>query len=517
MIILVHHNNKPVALYDAISSSAIDFDAKKRLGSILFELAEAYPNELLIWVCQDYQEHINFDVVKSIFHHKLIMASYAVSGKYKIPEQIGYIEQKPYTNVPRLVCFSTWLMSSDIGGIHTDALRNIKLQNTKEKDFDFLLCSLAKQAMPKGLFCYSNPNLLKNRNELQIKEITTSTFQLFKFVKQNYKLVWVVNLMLCFLFFEKRIYLMLFFRSLFFKKIRAKIDFSNIQVLSNKEETIKKEVDVIIPTFARKECLYNVLKDLSNQTLLPKNVIIVEQNPNEHSISELDFIKNETWPFIIKHHFINQTGACNARNLALEEVTSDWVFLADDDIRFENILIEKSFNFIEKYKVETFNFLCLQLHEKQTYFIITQTDIFASGASILKSSIIKNVRFDVAFEFGFGEDSDFGMQLRKTGNDVIFFPDIKITHLKAPIGGFRTKMNQLWEYEKVQPKPSPTMMLFAKKHYNTFQMRGYKFILFVKFYRNQNIKNPFKYLKIMQSQWQQSIYWSEQLNQQQNA
>ena len=511
MIILVHKNNKLIALYCATSGNAIDFDAQKPIGSLLFELAKNHPESLLIWVHQDYKDHINLDAIKSIFHHKLIMASFTVSGKYIIPEQVGYVEQKPYTNVSHAVMYPTWLMSSDIGGIYAETLQNIKCEHVKEKNFDYLLCSLAKEAMPKGLFCYSTPNLLLHKEALKVKNPEGSTFQLFKFVKQHYKAVWIFNLLFCFLFFEKKIQLLPFFRSLFYKRLHTDIDFSSIQVKSSIEAHIQENVDVIIPTLGRKGSLYDVLKDLSKQTILPKNVIIVEQNPIKDAVSELDYLTNQTWPFIIKHHFIHQTGACNARNLALSLVENDWVFLADYDIRFDKNLIDQTFSLIRKFRVNSINYLCLQPKEKQTFFIISQTDIFGSGTSFLKSSLLEKVTFDTAFEFGYGEDSDFGMQLRKTGNDVIFFPDIKITHLKAPMGGFRTKVKQLWEEDAIQPKPSPTIMLFAKKHYNELQLSGYKYNLFVKFYKKQHIKNPYKYIKMMQMQWERSDYWANKL------
>jgi GT2 family glycosyltransferase len=49
----------------------------------------------------------------------------------------------------------------------------------------------------------------------------------------------------------------------------------------------------------------------------------------------------------------------------------------------------------------------------------------------------------MALEFGYGEDTDFGMQLRNKGFDVIYFPDLKITHLKAPMGvGLKIKKRE---------------------------------------------------------------------------
>ena len=66
----------------------------------------------------------------------------------------------------------------------------------------------------------------------------------------------------------------------------------------------------------------------------------------------------------------------------------------------------------------------------------------------------------MGFEFGFGEDADFGMQLRNQGYDVLYLPEPEILHLKAPIGGFRTKPVLQWQNESIQPKPSPTVMLY---------------------------------------------------------
>jgi hypothetical protein len=44
--------------------------------------------------------------------------------------------------------------------------------------------------------------------------------------------------------------------------------------------------------------------------------------------------------FNIRHIFTHQTGACNARNLALSHVESEWVFFNDDDNKFSCDLIE---------------------------------------------------------------------------------------------------------------------------------------------------------------------------------
>lgn len=511
MIILVHDNHTVVKLYSKDTAATIDYQANNTINRVLLDVASAFPDELIIWVHHDYEALLNSDAYKSIFHHKLIMASFSVSHNYNIAKQIGYVEHKPYTNVNHKVSFPTWLMSSDVGGCHATVINTIKNHNLKTSHFELFLSSLSKRAMSKGLFCYSEPALFKETNTKEVKAKDASKYELFKFVKQHYKLSWSLNLLACFICFENKWPLLSFFRSLFIKTVPAVADLTTIDIASNTELPIHRNLDVIIPTLGRAACLYDVLKDLADQTIQPKHVIIVEQNPDTTAKTELQYIKEEDWPFNIKHHFTHQTGACNARNIAIDLVESDWVFFADDDIRFNNDLVENVFKTLDKYGHNALNLLCLQPNDKQSYFLTTQTDIFGSGTSIVNSSLLKHIKFDMAYEFGFGEDADFGMQIRNQGTDVIFIPNIKINHLKAPIGGFRTKIKKDWEDEAIQPKPSPTVMLYLKKHFNTFQRNGYKYVLFVKYYRSQNKKNPWAYIKQMKTQWNASVAWAENL------
>jgi glycosyltransferase involved in cell wall biosynthesis len=263
--------------------------------------------------------------------------------------------------------------------------------------------------------------------------------------------------------------------------------------------------------------LYNVLKDLSNQTILPKNVIIVEQNADPNSVSELDYLFNDQWPFNIRHNFIHRTGVCNARNLALQQVTSEWILLGDDDNRFKSDLIQNLLDQIRSLGKKVVTTVYIQPNEKQTFFKTSQTQIFGGGNSLLNSKLLEKVKFDSAYEFGYGEDNDFGMQIRNLGEDVIFASDILITHLKAPIGGYRIKHKNEWDDEKYVPKPSPTIMLFNQRYLTDEQILGYKLLLFIKFYRGQSIKNPFRYISQMNKRWNSSLYWSKILENKMNA
>jgi GT2 family glycosyltransferase len=402
-------------------------------------------------------------------------------------------------------------MSSFVGVIHASVLNAVKDNIVCDVNFDYYLSSLAKLGMPLGLFCYSEPQLLKSYKGA-ISSPEASSYTLFRFVKQHYKTRWTFLLLLNLMIYEKKFPVLSFLQCVGFKNRKLTVfSLDGIPVQSSRKVVGTGTVDVIIPTIGRKEYLYDVLKDFSKQTLLPQKIIIVEQNPEAFSKSDLDYIHSEKWPFHIEHFFIHQAGACNARNLALQQTDSEWVFLADDDNRFAPNLIEDIFEKIQKYGNEVITTSYPQKNELKKYTRETQWTTFGAGNSFVKRNLLNKIRFKMALEFGYGEDSDFGMQLRNQGSDVLYLPHPEILHLKAPIGGFRTKPVSQWHLDEIQPKPSPTVMLYLISHNTKQQILGYKTILFFKYYKHQNTRNPFKYFGYFNKQWRQSVYWANQL------
>jgi len=471
MIIVIHNNHMVSSIVNKQFQPVSNVVLNKSITKTVWQLAEAFPEDLIIWCHEAYKDLINVSELDAIFHHKRVLATFNPTTADYLPEQIGYIERSYYLKVNKEVSFPTWKMSPLIGGVHAQVLLNLKKELPRSSKFGYVLISLAKRAMVEGLFCYSEPKLLKKDTSTSLKTKNANNYELFKFVKQHYKWVWVFFLFASYVIYEKRFPLLPLLKSFFYRQLNYQFNLEAIPIKSTKKVVENKQIDVVIPTIGRKKYLYDVLKDFAMQTLLPKNIIIVEQNPDKTGSSDLDYLTNKSWPFNIKHTFTHQTGVCNARNVALGQIESEWAFLADDDIRFDRNLLKNSLLEAEKYGVTVLNYLCLQPHQKQTYFKTSQTTVFGSGSSMVKSSSIKAHKFNMAYEFGFGEDSEFGMQLRNSGDDVIFFPNLKITHLKAPIGGYRTKVKKLWDDD----------------------IRNYK------------------------NRWAQSVYWSKKLQEKINA
>ena len=234
----------------------------------------------------------------------------------------------------------------------------------------------------------------------------------------------------------------------------------------------------------------------------------MEQNPHPNSTSGLGFIFDTAWPFEIDHTFTNQPGACNARNIALSKVSSDWVFFADDDIRIDSDFFTQAFYKMQNLNANAVIFSCLLKNEVNNFLLPQQTTIFGSGCSIVKSEFTSKILFDAKYEFCFGEDTDYGMKLRNLGTDVIYLPEPKILHLKAPVGGFRTKPTYLWTNDLVLPKPSPTIMLNYLRYFTTEQQNGYKTLYFIK---TINWKKPFQSFKKINKHWKSSMFWANKL------
>lgn len=512
-MIVVYHKNNRISKVVSAENKMVSFDKSGTIASGLLQLATAFPQSRIVWCDEVCQEYLNLKHIEFLFHHDKMMLSYSPGDSTYFGRNIGYIEESPFIAINKKVSYPTWQMSSLVGVVHASLLLKIEGRIKSDNDFDYYLNSVAKVCMPLGLLCYSEPKLL---TETAIeKSSKASVFDLFKFVKQHYKTRWLFLLLLNLVVYEFRFPVVAFIYALFFKSRNKRlISLDNIPVQSSRNVVQKATIDVIIPTIGRKKYLYDVLLNLSKQTHLPINVIIVEQNSEEGSVSELDYLHAEKWPFIIKHSFIHQAGACNARNLALSQVESEWVFMADDDICIANYFIRNALDGISKYKNNAFTFSCLQENEKKVYEKIIQWSTFGSGCSIINAREVQNMKFNVKYEFGFGEDADFGMQLRNQGIDILYLPSPEILHFKAPMGGFRTKPKLQWQDDLIQPKPSPTVLLCKLLYQTKEQILGYKMTLFFKFYQHQRIKNPFRYFVNYRKQWEQSEYWANKLKKQ---
>lgn len=514
-MIVFFHNKSKVTEIVSTETGIFPDEINRNVIQVLFDFADKFRDEILVWCHESERDNLNITEIENLFHHKKLLFSYNPTSNNYFDRRLGYVEDSLYIKINKEVKYPTWQMSSIVGAVHASVINACKNELNPKDNFDYFLNSFARRAMMSGLFCYSEPKLLLQK-EFSGLSAKSNLWELFKFTKQHYKTRWIFLLFFNLSIYEHKFPVLPFLLSLFYKRRKFNPELLNqIPLQSNKNIVDQASFDILIPTIGRRDYLLDVLNNLESQTHLPKNVIIIEQNPLENSQSDLDFIKSKEWPFTIKHHFTHQTGACNARNIGLSLIESEFVFMADDDIVFENDLLETAIQTFQSTGNEVFLVACHLKSQTITAQLPMQFPIFGAGHAFVKSSCLTNLKFNMGFEFGFGEDADFGMQLRNNGFDVLYISTKSILHLKAPMGGFRTKPVLRWQNDKIQPKPSPTVILFRMLHDTKEQIRNYKTTLLIKNLSSDFLLNPFKYIKTFRQKWNRSVYWANQLNKQQ--
>lgn len=515
MIIILHKDDKVIEVKHVKCNevNSLSEYVKQNLNTVFFEIAEVYRNENIIWCHHSIEKDVNFNKINASLLSNIEMLSYHPSETSVFHDILDYTNffSSTINSIPTNVKFQTWIMSEIIGIVNSKVIN--KFRGMKDKyTFQMTLNIMSQLGSDKGLLHYSEPNLYTGKN-IPIKQISYK--DTLKFIKIYQKRKWLLYIgVLQILNKSLKLFPLLSILSSKTDKIDVD-DFSDLYKELNTEKIQNDDtIDVLIPTLGRKKYLKDVLDDLSKQSCIPLNVIIIEQHPDNKIESELDYIYNQEWPFNIKHKYIHQLGACNARNIGLNLIESKWVFMADDDIRLEKNTILDTLNFMLNINVSSVSigtYLPSQDKEK----LGVQAHIwssFASGASIVESKYAKLVDFNMAYEFGYGEDTAYGNDLRKQGCATIYTPRNSLLHLKAPIGGFRFKFPHPWLDDDIQPKPSPTIMYYYTSYMTANQLYAYKVFLFVKQAIQNKKINLFSFKKMFNLQWEKSQYWAKQYN-----
>ncbi|WP_298952463.1 glycosyltransferase [uncultured Nonlabens sp.] len=489
MIFIEHENNRVTSL----------LHNGERAITAIVKIAQKNPNHSIVISKKGIDVTPFKDAIKNLLLPYIIVSSHT-----RLHNDLGYVEDSPFINVSNTVTYPTWIKSAAIFTIHASLINQLKDQLNEKINLLYWINSISKLARPLGILSYQIPIYVSQEDQFD-------TTTLYRFVKQHYKTRWIFILLICHMWYEKRIPLYAFAKAIFSKSLSLDLD---IQALQEPIKAVAQEsliYDVVIPTMGRAGYLKNVLEDLNAQEIVPRSIIIVEQNEDENADTELDFLKKAAWRFEIKHIFTHITGACRARNEAINLTTSPWVLLFDDDVRVPRNFSLETNTLLNKTSATAVTFACLQKGEIEKMQVFKQWESFGSGCSMVHREVIEKCSFDMSLEHGYGEDVDYGMQIRNAGHDVIYAPQIQLVHLKAPVGGFRKPHVFPWKKDAVQPKPSPQIMYHRKKNYTHKQLLGYKMIHFFKWYKNSGTKHPIQYFNHFKKAWSLSERYAKEL------
>jgi glycosyltransferase involved in cell wall biosynthesis len=252
----------------------------------------------------------------------------------------------------------------------------------------------------------------------------------------------------------------------------------------SQEELARTPVSVIIPTLGRYPYLPEALASLRRQTVKPREVIVVDQNPPERRQPEVyrayeDLNMRVIWQ--------DERGQSLARNTGLAVASSPYVFLFDDDSIAHDDLIEAHLRLLIGTGFQVSTGVAYPpppsdytLPPKFRYPRLAQT--FDTGNSLLPLSLARELGgLDRNYDYGPGTDLDFGTRMYLAGVRIVHNPRAVRIHFKAPLGGLRTHGVRKYNSDTgvFTPFPPITQAYYGLRYLNKAQRRERILIQFI--------------------------------------
>ena len=203
-----------------------------------------------------------------------------------------------------------------------------------------------------------------------------------------------------------------------------------------------KEFTVVICTYKRHDIIGKSLISILQNSILPKKIIIVDQNYNDLTIMKIKKIFNnfKYKDFIILKNILKK-GLTKSKNISLKYCNTKYVFFIDDDIFIENFYFYKCINLIFKKKATgvcgiisnyencwiknffyyLFNF---NIFRDNRYYFINHLKLkknsyyskifqLPGGITCFDKKVFQKVSFDEKYLTHNYEDVEFNIRLRK--------------------------------------------------------------------------------------------------------
>ena len=203
-----------------------------------------------------------------------------------------------------------------------------------------------------------------------------------------------------------------------------------------------KEFTVVICTYKRHDVIGKSLVSILQNSILPKKIIIVDQNYNDLTIMKIKKIFNnfKYKDFIILKNILKK-GLTKSKNISLKYCNTKYVFFIDDDIFLENFYFYKCINLIFKKKATgvcgiisnyencwiknffyyLFNF---NIFRDNRYYFINHLKLkknsyyskifqLPGGITCFDKKVFQKVSFDEKYLTHNYEDVEFNIRLRK--------------------------------------------------------------------------------------------------------
>jgi len=216
-------------------------------------------------------------------------------------------------------------------------------------------------------------------------------------------------------------------------------------------------VTVIIVNYNSGKMLWRCLSAVEQQSVQPDEILVVDNASEDHSLECLS-----NWPNVSVIKMEQNIGFAKANNIALEQISTDFVALVNPDAfperrwlesLLEAAIVNPAFGSFASFQlkddemdvidglgdcIHVSGYVWRRRHGKKVSFsdnLSRQVFSACAGAALYRTHVVKQVgAFDEKF-FCYCEDVDLGFRLQLAGYRCLFVPDAKIKHIGSAITG----------------------------------------------------------------------------------
>jgi len=243
----------------------------------------------------------------------------------------------------------------------------------------------------------------------------------------------------------------------------------------------KPRISVVTPTLSRPQEVADLLDNLSQQTLLPVELVLVDAGPPEDCRTKRLIKESQvSCPFSIKY-FEAKGGTAVQRNIGVENASGEFIAFIDDDIRLERDYFEKIISVFEQdtdkrigavagmiknqyldfttsrrwrwykrlrlfstYEPGRFDHVSgypINRYLQPPHEGVREIDCVGSGCTVWRAEVFEQgVRFAPFFtDYGVVEDAHLALQARKRGWRILEYGPARCVHLHASGGRTSTR------------------------------------------------------------------------------
>lgn len=252
-------------------------------------------------------------------------------------------------------------------------------------------------------------------------------------------------------------------------------------------------ISVIIPCYNSSKTIERAIESVINQTLLPKEIIVVDDCSNDNTLELLNNFKKKNLKFnIVILSLEKNVGAASARNRAWNIAKYEYIAFLDSDDGWHPQKLEIQYNFMVKNpQIVLTGHNCKILSEKSIipneilekiyFYNITKYSLLFSNKYSTPTIMLKR---DIKFRFPenqrYAEDYYLWLEILLSGG-ICYKSDLKLAYLYKASYGESGLSSKLWDMEKWELNNFKVM--YNKNHINLFEFLVVYVFSFLKYLR----------------------------------